>query len=128
MKWCKGVTLVELMIVVAIAAILATIGYPAYTSQVQKANRSAAQQFLMEVALAQDQYILDSGGYAADLATLGFTPPSDVASNYTVTIPTVTTSPPGYVIQAVPKTGSRMEGTSTLKLHSDGTKEPAGEW
>ena len=40
MKINRGFTLVELMIVVAIVAILAAIGYPSYQNSVQKSRRA----------------------------------------------------------------------------------------
>ncbi|SCZ51609.1 type IV pilin protein [Thiohalomonas denitrificans] len=136
MKKQYGFTLIELMVVVAIIAILAAVAYPSYTAQVQKAKRSAVQQFMMEIALAQDQFILDTMIYAdsvgddgdATADDLNLTIPAEVDDNYAVTIPSVTTSPPSYLIRAVPKTGSQMAGTATLELDSDGTKTPADEW
>ena len=39
----RGLTLVELMVVVAVMAIIATIAYPIYTNQVQKSRRADAK-------------------------------------------------------------------------------------
>jgi type IV pilus assembly protein PilE len=46
----NGFTLIELMIAVAIIAILAGIAYPAYEKQIQKTNRSDAKVTLSDVA------------------------------------------------------------------------------
>ena len=46
----KGFTLIELMIVVAIVAILAMIGYPAYNDQVRKTARKAAIGVVLDSA------------------------------------------------------------------------------
>lgn len=46
----QGFTLIELMIAVAIVAILAAIGYPAYTDQVRKTARKEAAGALLEIA------------------------------------------------------------------------------
>ena len=43
-----GVTLIELMIVVAILAIVSAIAYPSYQEQVAKSRRTDAQRALME--------------------------------------------------------------------------------
>ena len=47
----KGFTLVELMITVAIVAILAAIAIPSYNQYVLRANRAEAQGELMQLSL-----------------------------------------------------------------------------
>jgi type IV pilus assembly protein PilE len=49
----------EMMIVVVIVGILATIAYPSYQEQVRKSRRSDAKQALMDAVNRQEQYILD---------------------------------------------------------------------
>ena len=59
----RGFTLLEVMIVVVIVGVLAAIALPAYQSQVRKSNRSAAQQFMQDVALREQQIMMDQRGY-----------------------------------------------------------------
>lgn len=66
----QGLTLIELMIVVAIIAILATVGYPLYTNQADKARRSDAMSALQSLAVAQERFYTANGGYAANLGSL----------------------------------------------------------
>jgi type IV pilus assembly protein PilE len=66
----RGLTLVELMVVVAVLAIIATIGYPLYTNQVQKARRADAKVALETVAQAQERFYTINGEYAATLSSL----------------------------------------------------------
>ncbi len=58
----SGFTLLEILIVIAIIGILASIGYPSYQQYIVKANRAAAQQFLLEAASVQQQYLLANNG------------------------------------------------------------------
>ena len=47
----RGLTLVELMVVVAVMAIVASVAYPLYTAQVQKSRRADAKVALQEIDL-----------------------------------------------------------------------------
>ena len=60
-----GFSLLELMIVVAIVAILAAVAYPSYQQHIVRNNRAAAQQYLLEVSSLQHQFILDTRTYSA---------------------------------------------------------------
>ena len=125
-----GFTLVELMIAVAIMAILAAIAMPAYNNYKIKANRSAAQQFMLSIANRQEQYLLDNRSYATTVAQLGIAPPAELNGKYNTNpadwIINVTTAPPAYTIQAIP-TGIQA-GDGTLTLTNSGAKAPAGKW
>lgn len=68
----RGMTLTELLVVVAIVSLLAAIGYPSYTAYVTRANRSAAKSTLLQVADRQEQFFADNKRYAADLTQLGY--------------------------------------------------------
>lgn len=122
----RGFTLIELMIVVAIVGILATIAFPSYQSYVRKGNRGAAQAFMMDVAARQGQYLIDNRAYAASLAELSITPPARVATSYTVTTTSPGTNPPSFAVTAVPQGDQVSETCGTLTLGSDGSKTASG--
>lgn len=64
----KGFTLIELMIVVAIIVILATIAVPMYGHHIKRARNIAAQSLLRQLTLAEDAYNADFGRYITDIA------------------------------------------------------------
>ena len=125
----RGFTLVELMVTVAIVAILAAIAYPSYLSQMKKSRRSEAEQFLMDLAQREQQYLLDQRAYAPDLATLNMTAPSDVQTFYSAITINVTAGPPtGFAATAAPKSGTTQAGDYTLIIDNLGNKQPVGVW
>ena len=63
-KYSKGMTLVEVMIVVAIVAILVMVVYPSYTEQIRKTRRSDAKIALADLAQRQENYFADNNQYA----------------------------------------------------------------
>lgn len=132
-----GFTLVELMIVVAIIGILAGVAVPAYTKYVTKANRSAVQGYMLQIASREEQYLADARTYAT-LGTLGLTAPAEVDGKYTVVATVITDNAhadyiagaalPQYVITATP-IGSQLANDTTcgvLTLNSLGTKGSVG--
>ena len=85
----KGFTLIELMIVVAIIAILAMIAVPMYQRYIERSRNAASQSLLQQIALAE--VALDTApeieeGYQPSdtaglslLASFGFRPDTNVA-------------------------------------------------
>jgi type IV pilus assembly protein PilE len=88
----KGFTLVELMIVVAIVAILVALALPSYARYIRKANRGEAQQLLMNWANNQEIWRANNLLYAdeGDIAVpthdrYRFTVTNETATTYTLT-------------------------------------------
>jgi type IV pilus assembly protein PilE len=128
----RGFTLIELMIVVLIVGTLAAIGYPSYRTHVLKGNRAAAQAFLMDASLRQQQYFLDNRAYAPDLGTIfgtaGASIPSEVSPYYTITVATTAGPPPTFLLTAVPKGNQIASTESTLTIDQTGAKTPSSAW
>ena len=73
----SGFTLVELMITVAIVAILATIAYPSYTDYITRGKLANVTNMLAGIRAQMEQYYQDNRTYAA-VGT--FTPPCQAVS------------------------------------------------
>jgi len=75
----KGFTLIELMIVVAILAIVTTIAVPAYTGYVKTAQRTEGWNNLNSLQLALEEYYIENGKYTTDMTASGlnWTPKPD---------------------------------------------------
>ena len=124
-----GFTAVELLITVAAVAMLATIAYPSYLSYKVRANRAAAQAFLIDLANRQQLHFLDVRSYADTLARLGAAPiPPEIAAYYAVPDPVVdnAAAPPTFVLSAAAKSGTLQAKDGDLSINSAGVK--AGHW
>lgn len=67
-----GFTLIELMIAVAVAAILASIAYPTYQNTVQRSRRFEAKLALLDLATRQERYYTTNNAYANSPDLLGY--------------------------------------------------------
>jgi type IV pilus assembly protein PilE len=63
----RGVTLIELMTVVVIVAILASIAVPSYRSYLLRAQRSDATTALLRIQSGMEKFLVQWGQYTSDL-------------------------------------------------------------
>lgn len=127
-KRALGFTLMELMIVVAIVAILSAIAYPSYQDHIRKSRRAAAQSFLMDVGAKQQQYLIDARTYATSLADLKISIPPEVSPYYTIDFNPASTAI-AFNVRATPQgTQTPDLGGAMLELDQSGTKKPSGKW
>ncbi|MDB5894597.1 MAG: Tfp pilus assembly protein PilE [Rhodoferax sp.] len=67
----EGFTLIELMIVVAVVAILAAVAYPSYTTSILKGKRAQARTALLDLLQQQERYMTQRNCYLAFTNTGG---------------------------------------------------------
>jgi type IV pilus assembly protein PilE len=117
-----GFTLIELMITVAIVAILTAIAYPSYRNYVIRGQLVSATQGLSAVQANMERYFQDNRTY---MAANGFNPPCSTATTYG----TFTVSCPGTLTNAPSSgplsTGSTLTATS-FQLEATGTGSTNG--
>ena len=79
-----GFTLIETLIVLAIAGILSSIAYPGFASVMHKVNRSDALVAMMQIRLVQERFRADNPSYGT-LAEIGMGSTS-AARHYTLSM------------------------------------------
>ena len=121
----SGFTLVELMIVVVIVGILATIGIPSYRDYVRRSNRSAAKsvllenvQFLERSRTTSNSYALKGDGGVMDATALPATKaPKDGDAKYDIALNDLAAGT--YTLVAIPVVGGPMDDDPCGKLSID---------
>ncbi|MDF3124455.1 type IV pilin protein [Rheinheimera sp. 1928-s] len=95
----RGIGLIELLVVLAIMGILASVLLPGYQDHVLKSYRSEAMQILLKVAGLQEMLLVDQQRYSADLTELGFAAKQFVTESGRYKVSAVVTEQ-GYQLKA----------------------------
>jgi len=122
----RGFTLLELMVVLAIVAILVGIAVPSYSVYVRKAERKAAMAALQGLAQAMERFYAQSNSYKDAADENGVprhfpaTSPLDGPAKYNLRITAADDS--SYTLQAQPIDGKGQEQDGMLQLDSTGQR------
>lgn len=99
----RGITLIELMIVVVVVSILAAIAYPNYQEFVARAKRNEARAALLRLATNQERFYLNNNTFTTDMTQIGFSSsPFTTETGY-------------YVVEVTSATPSNFEATATYQ-------------
>jgi type IV pilus assembly protein PilE len=125
----NGFTLVELMITVAIVAILAAIAYPSYQDSIIKTKRAIAQGDLMELASFMERFFTENNQYhQTNAATpVAVSLPFSSKDDYTYAL-TGTLNATTFTLQATPSAGTTQasDTCANLRLTNTGFKSATG--
>jgi len=93
----KGFTLIEVMVVMVVASILATIAWPNYLSSVRKARRADGKAKVVHAQIMQEKFRVDNSAYgnntdlgissgsSQDYYVLSILPGASAATDYSIT-------------------------------------------
>lgn len=117
-----GFTLIELMVTIAIVAILAAIAVPMFGEQMSKGRRSEAMSGLTDLQLREERWRSNNATYGT-LAQLAVTPASDYY-DFSVSANSGT----DVLLTATPKGGQSGDrcGNFLLRIDNDNNNAPSG--
>lgn len=124
----RGFTLVELMIVVVVAAVLLTIALLTYQNYIRKAKRADAMDALMTVQQLQERYRANNTEYAGIFTGTGLGISSQsLEGYYDLSLANATST--GYQVdaEAIPGTSQEKDAGCTIMVIAVDEVNPRGK-
>ena len=112
----RGYTLTELMITVAVLAIIVGIAVPGYNSQMQKSRRADARNALLDIAGREERYLSVSNGYSQLTTDVGYSGawPQNVNNGYySVSVQAPDPAQPGVTSFIITATAINAQASDT---------------
>ncbi|HBS63245.1 MULTISPECIES: type IV pilin protein [Stenotrophomonas] len=121
-RGAPGFTLIELMITVAVVAILAAIAYPSYQDQIRKSRRAQAKADMVEYSQMAERFHTVNNTYAGFALGATQTPREGGSAWYALTIQQ---TPATFTITATPQGTQAKDKCGTLTINQASVKTPA---
>ncbi|KJG19732.1 fimbrial protein [Photobacterium iliopiscarium] len=126
----KGVTLIEMLIVVAVIGVLTAIAYPSYLSHVLKGHRTQAMGDMIKIQLALEESYTQNSAYDFDIVSSGSCSFCDTDKDRYVF--TITPQTADYIITATAQTKQENDtdclDKKRLTLNSNSKGSPERCW
>ena len=109
----RGMTLIELLIVVAIVGILAATAGPAWNDQVIKSRRADARNTLLAAQIEQEQYRANNLTYATSMSAMGMGSFDSTSRDY-YRVEVVSADATSFLITATPNGNQANDSTCNV--------------
>lgn len=122
-------TFIEVLITIAIFAILASLAYPSYQDSIRKARRLEAHAGLIQMQLEQESFRMLNVSYAAAFGAASNDVSQPLSDYYTFSMSDISAS--SYTLKASANSGKSQASDNhctAITLDQAGTKSPMGCW
>ena len=118
----KGMTLIELVIVVAVMAILLAIAIPSYSSYMLRVHRTEAIRMLLQASMCQERIYAGLNNYDTSKCR-----PASEHQRYQISYVSPDSLEQSYIAMATPKGVQLDDACGSLSLDQNGTKSISGD-
>lgn len=127
----KGFNLIELMIVLVIIGILASVAIPAYQDNVMRSSRGDGMTALLDIMRAQENFFANEFTYTTDLTDLGYdAAPESSSGKYIISASDCSGDPLTQCVSltATAQQGQAADGNLTLDSRGNRTHHGNSGW
>ena len=113
----RGVTLIELVIVVALVSILMGTAIPSYKGYLLRVHRTEAIRLLLQAAMCQQRLRAAAGSYDTTRCT-----PSTTSGRYRIRYESADSRAERFLATAIPQGAQREDPCGSLSLDQNGAR------
>jgi len=121
-RHARGMTLIELVVVVAVVGILMTMALPSYRSYTLRVHRTEAIRMLLQASMCQERLAASRGSYDTSLCR-----PVSAQHRYEITYGAPDSEGRTYVAMAVPNGAQIADPCGSLMLDQSGNRRVSAQ-